>query len=454
MCKSRCFDSGKPKLEELLQGYGGGIMSNDKALLIQRIRDGSVDKSKDLIEADLSRAYLSWTDLSGTDLENAKLSGADLTGANLENANLSWADLSYAKLSGATLWGAKLSQTNLSRANLSGANLTVSTFSGANLSGANLSGAVLLGTQALSTLFTGAILTGSCIEDWNINSETKLDDVVCEYVYLKQEEQERRPHGGTFAPGDFAKLVQSSLETIDLIFHEGLDWKALLISIEKLQVEVGDEAVSIRAIENKGDGDFVIRIEVPEGLDKAQVEQYTRREYDLALTSLTEQYQRELQLKEQEIASYRRKNTNIMELAKLMASRPINVEAKAVVDSKSGDTFNVTSEGGAIASIGAKAESGGRVDITQNNNQGEKQSLAEAAAEIQRLLRQLEETNPTATESEQVSYVNVATKPDLKKKTIAALKAGGETAIDEFVLENKFLKVGKSVLKGWLEADS
>ncbi len=82
------------------------------------------------------------------------------------------------------------------------------------------------------------------------------------------------------------------------------------------------------------------------------------------------------------------------------------------------------------------------------------QTLAEAAAEIQRLLKQLEETNPTATEPEQVAYINIATKQDLKQRAVAALKSGGEAAIDEFVLENKYLKVVKAVVKGWLQPNS
>jgi hypothetical protein len=66
-------------------------------------------------------------------------------------------------------------------------------------------------------------------------------------------------------------------------------------------------------------------------------------------------------------------------------------------------------------------------------------------------LKQLEETNPVATESEQIAYVNIAAQPDLKQRAIAALKEGGETAIEEFFLGNKYLKVGKAVLKAWLQ---
>lgn len=88
--------------------------------------------------------------------------------------------------------------------------------------------------------------------------------------------------------------------------------------------------------------------------------------------------------------------------------------------------------------------------INQTNNVTQK-PLAEAAAEIQKLLKQLEETNPTATEAQQIAYVNIATEPELKQRAIAALQQGGETAIDEFVLENKYLKVIKAIAKGWLQ---
>ncbi|MEO1256537.1 MAG: hypothetical protein AAFY41_16845 [Bacteroidota bacterium] len=41
--------------------------------------------------------------------------------------------------------------------------------------------------------------------------------------------------------------------------------------------------------------------------------------------------------------------------------------------------------------------------------------------------------------------------PTLKRKATNALRAGGEAAIDEFVLENKYLKVGKAIVKAWME---
>ncbi len=81
----------------------------------------------------------------------------------------------------------------------------------------------------------------------------------------------------------------------------------------------------------------------------------------------------------------------------------------------------------------------------------EKRTLAEAASEIQQLIQQLEQTNPTATEAEIIAYINDETKPSLKRRAGSALQSLGETAIDEFVLENKYLKVVKAAIKGWVK---
>ncbi len=90
------------------------------------------------------------------------------------------------------------------------------------------------------------------------------------------------------------------------------------------------------------------------------------------------------------------------------------------------------------------------IDNSFNQSTDNEKTLAEAAAEIQELLKQLEKTNPAATEADKITYVNIATKPDLKQRAIAALKEGSNTAIDEFIVDNKYLKVVKAVIQGWL----
>jgi uncharacterized protein YjbI with pentapeptide repeats len=176
------------------------------------------------------------------DLQYADLSGAELTGANLLFADLFRADLSHADLHrgylvDANLSDADLRDADLRDADLRDADLRDADLRDADLRDADLSRASLETVQALGTDFTGAILTGACIEDWHINSTTKLDKVVCEYVYLKNNAQERRPSDPNriFAPGEFTKLFQKVLETVDLIFADGIDWKAFFQSFQELQ---------------------------------------------------------------------------------------------------------------------------------------------------------------------------------------------------------------------------
>lgn len=170
----------------------------------------------ELIGVDLKGVNLKMASLNEANLSRAELSRADLSGANLRMANFSKVKLSSADLRGAYLSLANLSKAtlrmaNLSEANLKMANLSEATLSMANFSGTNLSGANLEKTIALDTNFHKVIFTGSCLEDWQTNGDTNFEGAICDYVYLRHNQQERRPHKGSFAPGEFTKLFQHSL---------------------------------------------------------------------------------------------------------------------------------------------------------------------------------------------------------------------------------------------------
>ncbi|MBW4617309.1 MAG: pentapeptide repeat-containing protein [Desmonostoc vinosum HA7617-LM4] len=270
----------------------------------------------DIQDANFRGANLSGADLRWVNLENADLRGANLIDSNLCKAHLSKAKLSNCELKDANLSGAALRWANLENVDLTGANLNETDFQKANLTEA-----ILSKTQALGTNFIGANLTGVCIKDWNINNLTILDDVICDYIYLQQSQQERRPSVGIFAPGEFTKLFQKAQKTVDLIFSNGIDWQAFLTSFQKLQVECGSEELTIQAIENKNDGAFVIRVNVPAHADKAEIEKYLKREYELALVALEEKYQVQLQGRDEQIEIYRKQSTDLTEIVKLLASR-------------------------------------------------------------------------------------------------------------------------------------
>ena len=85
---------------------------------------------------------------------------------------------------------------------------------------------------------------------------------------------------------------------------------------------------------------------------------------------------------------------------------------------------------------------------TQYNSPQEK-TLAEAAAEIQKLLQQLEQANPDATVEQQEAYVDAAMPKTLKERLISALSAMSDAAIEEF-LKRPGVKVVASGVKAWI----
>jgi hypothetical protein len=112
---------------------------------------------------------------------------------------------------------------------------------------------------------------------------------------------------------------------------------------------------------------------------------------------------------------------------------------------QSGDTYNINQAG----AVGKFARSDNNTfNYSQNN-----QTLAEAAKEIQRLLVQLEIDNPNATYDEQINYISDETSPSFQRRLVGAWQAASETAIDEFILENKYLKVAKAWIKGLIKPD-
>ncbi len=221
---------------------------------------------------------------------NANFRGANLAGVNLNQANLQWAVLSEAVLRRADLREANLREV-----------------------------------LALDTDFTGASFTGACIEAWNIDATTKLESIDCQHVYLLRNQQERRPSSGNFAPEEFTKLFEEALSTVDLIFRNGVDWKAFIAAFTQVQVENEDTELTIQSIENKGDGVVVVRVNVPPETDKTKIHSEFNQNYEAALKALEAKYQTELKAKDTEITIYREQSANMWTTINSLASRPINL---------------------------------------------------------------------------------------------------------------------------------
>mgnify|MGYP001799859048 CR=1 FL=1 len=118
------------------------------------------------------------------------------------------------------------------------------------------------------------------------------------------------------------------------------------------------------------------------------------------------------------------------------------------VDSDFPDSFTPSSVtmhnpqfGGGFANFVHGNQTGGTI----NNNRSETPSLAEAATEIQNLLRTLEASNPQATESDKTAFLSAMIPPTQRQRFISALQSAGSAAIDEIPYGSVF----KALVNGW-----
>jgi uncharacterized protein YjbI with pentapeptide repeats len=203
---------------------------------------------------------LSYANLHSETLQSAYLRSADLRHADLYQADLSHANLGYANLSYANLTSADLKSAYLRSANLRYADLRCADISNANLSA----------SQVLCADFRSAILTGVCIADWQIGRSTKLNGVLCDYIFRTLDSQSgfsgRLPvdPNSIFAPSEFTQRFQilaSAQETIDLTYTEGIDWQAFFQSFQELRSQYPNQHIAVQGMEEKGSA-FIVRLKV------------------------------------------------------------------------------------------------------------------------------------------------------------------------------------------------
>ncbi|NEQ42283.1 MAG: hypothetical protein F6K00_01475 [Leptolyngbya sp. SIOISBB] len=311
--------------------------------------------------ANLTKADFSFSDLMYSDFEYSDLSYARF----LQVAKLGYAYLDGTKLVNPTVRdlltsmngkeqnfkGMDLQYLDLTCAHLNKADLTESDLSYSILAEANLGHANLTKAQALNSNFRRANLTGSCLESWNINHKTKLQDVICDYVYLLHNQQERRPNSGNFGPGEFTKLFQEVLDTVDLIFRNGVDWRAFLQTLNQVQQKYKDADLAIQSIENKGDGVVVAKLNAAPGADKPAIHESFTEIYQRAFKEAEAQYKAQLNAKDSEIQIYRQQSADMVEILKLQAQRPIINQATAESRAMQGNDYSQQNQYGDNSNI-------------------------------------------------------------------------------------------------------
>jgi uncharacterized protein YjbI with pentapeptide repeats len=189
---------------------------------------------------------------------------------------------------------------NLENANLSNASFVSSDLSLANLENANLSGVKLARSQLYQTNLNHANLTGAYIQNWGISTDTQLEAIKCEYIYMRLPTKDdpdpcRKPdnRNEVFKEGDFAdfiapiiktlglyqtqnidpRKVASKFKTLDLFHYKGIDPTAAAIAITQLADNYPEAALEVVSLE--GRGNEKIRLQAVVSGDVNRSELYT-----------------------------------------------------------------------------------------------------------------------------------------------------------------------------------
>ncbi|MGB5687285.1 MAG: pentapeptide repeat-containing protein, partial [Candidatus Electrothrix sp.] len=171
-----------------------------------------------------------------------------------------------------------------------GADLT-----GATLRNADLTGAKLVRTQLYGVDLTGACLTGAFIQDWAIATDTLLDDIKCDYVYMRLPTQDnpevwRKPDNRDemFKEGDFSDFIAPIIKTLDLYtkqhvdprhmaknldfyHHKGIDPSAAAVALKQLAEQYPEAGLEVVALEGRGKEKVKLQAVVAGSADLSQL---------------------------------------------------------------------------------------------------------------------------------------------------------------------------------------
>ncbi|WP_160111510.1 pentapeptide repeat-containing protein [Tolypothrix sp. NIES-4075] len=245
-------------------------------------------------------------DLSNVDLTNSELANTDFRARKLYRTCLKhvkgldraridnqYLDLSNPQVQKLLIDGYS-EDTDFSRINLQGAYLRdadmrhfkfiETNLNGAYLQDADLRGSILVRAQVTGVDFTSTNLTGICIEDWSVNSKTCFAKVECDYIYRKLDEKgegtERYPVDRNFEKGEFEALYQEVEEVVELVFKEGVNWRALSFTFRQLQLEDEGLGLELKGVEKRGEL-WVVKVTHKEGIPRQEVEQRVIPIYNL-----------------------------------------------------------------------------------------------------------------------------------------------------------------------------
>jgi hypothetical protein len=255
----------------------------------------------------------------------------------------------------------------------------------------------------------------------------------------------------TFKDGDFADFIKPIVDTLDLYHNQDVDPRAIAISFKELAENHPEAELEIVAMEKRGGDKFLLRAATAPDANHSEL----NAEYFATYNEIKALAEQELQ------ALLKEKDNRIHSLENMIATALQRPSFYAETYHNQGDTMSErkTEIGslnldniGAIGSI--TGDNSGTFSGTQNTYHSEqRQTLAEAATEIQQLLKQLEQSNPSATEVEQKAFLTAEIPAKKRQRFVNALQEGGKELFKE-LMDNIYVNVAIAAIEGWQSAEA
>lgn len=318
-------------------------------------------------------AAIGGTSFYGSNLTDVCFEGADLRHTDLRKTNLTrtnFKDVTGLELS--RLQGTILEQPNVRKLLTSrdgyGKDFTEADLSGADLKGVDLREAILVKTQLLDADLSGACLTDACIQDWNINHNTRFRNVDCKRVYLKRSPNghflEPKPDSGEFGPGEFEKWITDVRDTIDLIFQNGLNWRAFAFSLTQTAINNEGIDLSVRSIENKGDGVVVAKVGVSLDTNKTSIHQEITGHYNEAVAAIEAKYELVLKAKDDEIERLVAFHETQQKFIQGLVAGIAEPKEKVLIQGEGNRVYVMNRTGDVMENSNQNINAGGNVDLS------------------------------------------------------------------------------------------
>jgi uncharacterized protein YjbI with pentapeptide repeats len=246
---------------------------------------GTKFQGADLTDADFTEATLSYTDFRGAILKRTNwfevngLERSRIEGTYLENTAIR--ELVISKNGQNCVYDHKnLRGLNLQNAILESASFVGADVSESNLNSADLTKSKLAKSQFYATDLSNACLTKACIQDWAISTDTKLENIRCDEIYMRLPTKDdpdpwRKPDNRNeiFKQGDFTdfiapiiktldlyrqqnvdpRQVGNAIKTLDIYYYGAIDSAAAAIALKKLAEENPEAGLEVVTLEGRGD---------------------------------------------------------------------------------------------------------------------------------------------------------------------------------------------------------